>query len=161
MKGASMLRKILCCAIVLFMLILIGCDKSTSQSKQITELQNKLQSIEQQCVPQVGTSRQELEVIFGSGTPTTLSKISPKEPPPADSPCRAYQLCENGTLFVIYDSDWNVLRANYINPYGYGGMPYGWKPTNEQLINELEQRLKQMETILKAYQNKRKASECV
>jgi hypothetical protein len=158
MKGASMLRKILCFAAVLFLFILVGCDKSASQSKRITELQNKIQKIEQQCVPQLGMSMQELEDVFGSGTPLpkTESKSPPKEPPPADSPRRAYQLCENGTLVVLYDSDWNVLRAYYINPYSTKGTSIGWNPTNEQMINELEPRLKQIEAILKAYQKKKK-----
>jgi len=136
---------------------LVGCAISVSPSKRISELQSAILIIEQQCIPKTGTPRQDVESLFGSGTPLPKapSKLPTKNPPPIDSPRRAYKLCENGTLVVQYDSKWNVLHANYPNPYSTKGRILGRKQTDEQLINELEPRLKQMEAILKAYKKRR------
>lgn len=136
---------------------LAGCATSVSPSNRISELQSSIQTIEQRCVPKAGTSRQDVESLFGSGTPLPKapSKLPTKNPPPIDSPRRAYRLCENGTLVVRYDSEWNVLHANYPNPYSTKGRIPGRKQTDERLINELEPRLEQMEAILKAYKKRR------
>jgi len=136
-----------------------GCARPGIQSGRVVQLQREIQKLELQCAPQKGTSLQEVEAVFGSGTPLSPSpsKTPPKEAPPADSPRRAYKLCEDGTLIVWYDSEGKVLHANYPNPYSTKGRPIGAsEPTEEQLLGELEPRLKQMKIIADAYKKRMK-----
>jgi hypothetical protein len=154
MTNSSLL---IACMTTALLALLVGCAGPASPSNRIAQLQRKVREIEEQCAPQKGTSQQEVEAIFGSGTPLpkSPSKMPPKDLPTADSPRRTYKLCENGTLVVRYDSDWNVLHANYPNPYSTKGRPIGAPDlTKEQQLHELEPRFKQMESILKAYKKR-------
>lgn len=125
-----------------------------SSAQKVEELKQKIKYIDSICVPKKGTNRDEIENIFGQGKvlPPRASKLPFKEEIPENSPRRSYQLFENCTLVVRYDSQWKVLFAHYTNPYSTKGRDK--EPSHEELLFELEPRLEQMKIILEEYNKK-------
>lgn len=137
---------------------LCGCKNiSPTPAERVASIQKEILEIEVQCVPKKGTARQDVEKIFGAGEPLypTESKTPHKGNIPADSPRRVYQLCDNGTLTVSYDTGWKVLHSSYFDPYSSKGRALGMTITNEELLLELEPRLNQMKRILKEYKKRK------
>jgi hypothetical protein len=130
--------------------------QTTSVEQRVAEIRSEIEAIESVCVPEKGTPREDVEKIFGSGNPLPphVSKLPYKGEIPKDSPRRAYDLCPNGTLLVHYDRQWNVMFADYLDPYSVKGRPFGLKVPPDELLRELEPRLRQMRQILEVYKKK-------
>ncbi|GEM_PF-5726947 len=141
----------------LFILLAAGCGTPETDETYILSLKAEIEKLEAQCVPKQGTSREEVESVFGSGVPrhVVVSIVPQEEPPPEDSPMRHYKLFENGILRVRYDEQWKVKRAGYNQPYSLKNRGSSY-PVDDQ-IRELEAQLKHMNRILEEY-HKRVAS---
>lgn len=154
---AGVIRKLKMKKIICILLIGLLCPlvfAEVSHKKLLQSLEKRIEEIEKRCTPGCGTTKEDVEIIFGTGEPASNSKITPKVIS-QDSPYRTYRLCENGVLLVHYRED-KVSQANYLNPYSTKGLPLGNEIPIEVKINEAKQRLKQMQTIEEEYLKKKK-----
>lgn len=128
-------------------------DTKPAAAQQVRQIQQEIARIEVLCVPAKRTTRKQVEQRFGLGQPSTNQKVLPKNGVTQNSPYRSYAFCPNGTLFVCYDKDWNLLWAGFLDPFSVKGRVPGPIPPAVQL-KELEPRLKQMKLILREYQRR-------
>lgn len=135
----------------MLLMVTVGyCQAPLSSQEDFSLFRKKISEIENRCTPQTGTSRQEVERIFGEGNPASNKKLGVIE---SDSPYRSYVLCVDGTLFVQYSND-KVVSAHYLDPFAAKGRPLGVKIPIEEELQEAKHRLKQMEMIETVYSRK-------
>jgi hypothetical protein len=126
-------------------------DRVAITESAVAELGAEIDSLERECVPAKGVSRDVVEARFGEGKAAVVSKV-PTEAP-ADSAYRRYEFCADGVLGVRYDANWKVRWAHFENPYSTKGVPIGIGQAShpEILVHELRQRLAQMRRIREIY----------
>jgi hypothetical protein len=125
--------------------------------KELKTLEAEIKKLELACTPSPGTSKEDVEKIFGKGKIAVNSKIKPQKIP-EDSPFRSYVLYKNGVLWVRYSENNKVESAHYLNPYSTKGRPIGYKEPLIQRLSSARERLAQMKIILQEYLKKRDKS---
>ena len=123
---------------------------------QVELLARAIGKLEATCTPAAGSSRKDVEKIFGAGQPIhrddvrmTVEEL--KRAPTAESRFWKYDLCENGELHVRYDGATNsvVESAHYVNPYQENGPAR--IPTDSEILAGQVKRLEQITVILDAF----------
>jgi hypothetical protein len=124
----------------------------TISEEMVSQLQKMNKDIQNECIPKKGTSLNTVEQIYGKGIPATNSKVPVNVPP--DSPYRSYQFCNDGTLFILYDSQWNVSWAYFDDPYSLKNLTAGAIMPLEMRYREAKQRLAQLQHIREEYRRR-------
>ncbi len=139
---------------IIILILLIGTSgfgqSQLTPEEKITLLRKKISDIESSCTPKEGTSKEEVERIFGEGKPApdTISKLPTTTTP--DSSNLSYELYKGGVLLVRYKDD-KVYLAGYLDPYAAKGRPAGVEVPVEEQLQEVKHRLQQMEVIHSVY----------
>ncbi len=123
---------------------------------QVVLLGRAISNLEKKCTPAAGSTRKEVEKIFGAGLPIHRDDVritveERKRLPTAESRFWKYDLCENGELRVRYDDATNTVveSAHYYNPFQING-PAKLK-TDSEILDDQIKRLEQITVILEAF----------
>jgi len=127
-------------------MVLPGNEDTTSEIKQ-EKLEKKIRVVEALCTPAKGTLRDAIVRRYGEGFAVTSHYNITKSDNPA-SKYWLYKFCEKGSLLVCYDSESlsEVQWARYLE--SYSGQAMVEPLTDEEKLQRLKLRLKQLQLIL-------------
>ncbi|MFH1360908.1 MAG: hypothetical protein ABIJ41_07775 [Candidatus Omnitrophota bacterium] len=116
-----------------------------SPEEELSLLRKKISDMGNRCTPQKGTSKEEVERVFGAGEESMFDTFPSR---PEGSAYYIYNFCKDGILHVVYLNDlaWRAHFEDYFTV-----QQREKRPPIEELIREARGRLRQMEIIYSAY----------